>query len=494
MRIYIILTDDKRGGTKMSNKESALLSIDNNKELFIDLSDDIWEHPETGFHEHFAMENYCRILEEHGFQIKKNLAGIPTAFSASFGSGKPVIGILGEFDALPGLSQEAGKFVQKEKLPGEAGHGCGHNLLGVGSLSAAFAVQEYLKKGHGGTIIFFGCPAEENGSGKGFMARDGVFDELDAAFSWHPDELTSCQTGSTLANYKICYRFKGMSSHAAICPESGRSALDAAELMNVGVQFLREHVKQEIRMHYAFMDAGGTAPGVVQSHASLMYLLRAPQLYQVKELYERVNKIARGAALMTETEVDIEFVKACSNILVNRTLMEVMQENMEQLGSVPFTEEDMEYAKKVCETPGMTDDYFPERLSAVRNLEEKKKLEEERKLPLRGMVFPLSETEEVSPASSDVGDVSWNCPTAQISVTTMPAGTPMHSWQEVSVGKSGMAHSGMLYAGKVIAGSVIDVLEHPEILEKAKDELKGRMGEHTYVAPIPPGVKPDLAN
>ena len=366
--------------------------------------------------------------------------------------------------------------------------------MGVGSLSAAFAVQEYLKKGHGGTIIFFGCPAEENGSGKGFMARDGVFDELDAAFSWHPDELTSCQTGSTLANYKICYRFKGMSSHAAICPESGRSALDAAELMNVGVQFLREHVKQEIRMHYAFMDAGGTAPGVVQSHASLMYLLRAPQLYQVKELYERVNKIARGAALMTETEVDIEFVKACSNILVNRTLMEVMQENMEQLGSVPFTEEDMEYAKKVCETPGMTDDYFPERLSAVRNLEEKKKLEEERKLPLRGMVFPLSETEEVSPASSDVGDVSWNCPTAQISVTTMPAGTPMHSWQEVSVGKSGMAHSGMLYAGKVIAGSVIDVLEHPEILEKAKDELKGRMGEHTYVAPIPPEVKPDLAN
>lgn len=154
MWIYIILTDDKRGGTKMSNKESALLSIDNNKELFIDLSDDIWEHPETGFHEHFAMENYCRILEEHGFQIKKNLAGIPTAFSASFGSGKPVIGILGEFDALPGLSQEAGKFVQKEKLPGEAGHGCGHNLLGVGSLSAAFAVQEYLKKGHGGTIIF----------------------------------------------------------------------------------------------------------------------------------------------------------------------------------------------------------------------------------------------------------------------------------------------------------------------------------------------------
>ena len=177
----------------MNNKESALLSIENNKELFVNLSDAIWEHPETGFHEHFAMENYCRILEDHGFQIKKNLAGIPTAFSASFGSGKPVIGILGEFDALPGLSQEAGKFVQKEKTPGEAGHGCGHNLLGVGSLSAAFAVQEYLKKGHGGTIIFFGCPAEENGSGKGFMARDGVFDELDAAFSWHPPSWdTSC--------------------------------------------------------------------------------------------------------------------------------------------------------------------------------------------------------------------------------------------------------------------------------------------------------------
>lgn len=476
----------------MNSKEAVSKYIEENKEMFFGLSDAIWEHPETGFHEMFAMENYCRILEEHGFCLKRGLAGIPTAFSASFGSGKPVIGILGEFDALPEMSQEAGALEQREAVPGGAGHGCGHNLLGVGSLAAAFAVQEYLKQGHKGTVIFYGCPAEENGSGKGFMARDRVFDGLDAAFSWHPDELTACQLGSTLANYKVCYQFKGVSSHAAICPESGRSALDAAELMNVGVQFLREHVKQEIRIHYAFMDAGGTAPGVVQSHASLMYLLRAPELHQVRELYERVNKIARGAAQMTETEVKIDFVKACSNILVNRTLAEIMQKNMDELGPVPFTKEDMDQAEKVAATPGMMDDYYEEMLSDVKNLDKRMKLAQEQKLPLRGMVFPIPDKEEVSPSSSDVGDVSWNCPTAQISVTTMPAGTPMHSWQEVSVGKSSMAHCGMLYAGKAIAGSVIDVFEDPEILVKAKEEMKLRMGGHEYIAPIPPEVTPKL--
>lgn len=478
----------------MSEKQSALQVIDCLGEELCRLSDSIWDHPETNYQEFFAADTYCRILREQGFEVEQNLAGIKTAFSGTYGQGSPVIGILGEFDALPGLSQKAEAVRRKEVIRGGPGHGCGHNLLGAGSLAAALAVKAYLEKGHEGTVVFFGCPAEEGGAGKGFMARDGVFDRLDLAFSWHPGDFNSVQTESTLANYQVCYHFKGISSHAGISPESGRSALDAAELMNVGVQFLREHVRPDVRIHYAITNAGGNSPGVVQSRADVLYLMRAPSLPSVRSVWERVNKIARGSALMTETRVRIEFIKACSNVLINRTLCEVLQANMEELGPLEFSHEDRVLAERIQASIETPDDYFRECAAEIPDPVLRSAALAEADSPLHGLVMPLAEKSGVSPASSDVGDVSWICPVAQISAATMPGGTPMHSWQEVAVGKSGMAHKGMLYAGKILAGAAVDVLINPDIMERAKAEKELRTGGAVYEAPIPrivrPGIRP----
>lgn len=489
---FYAISIKKKRGNKMQKKQLAYQAIEKNSDALCSLSDAIWDHPEVGYHEEFAANAYCDFLEHQGFTVTRNLAQIKTAFCGSYGFGSPVIGILGEFDALPGLSQKAETAKKEAVVPDGPGHGCGHNLLGVGSLAAALAVKSYLEQGHEGTVIFYGCPAEEGGAGKAFMARDGVFDGLDLAFSWHPGDFNSVSTDSNLANYQVCYSFSGISSHAGISPDLGRSALDAAELMNVGVQFLREHVKPDIRIHYAFTDVGGESPGVVQSHAKVLYLMRAPGLPQVRSVYERVNKIARGAAMMTETEVDIQFVKACSNVLPNRTLCEVLQKNMEELGPLVFSDEDMALAKRIQDTIQAKDDYFTELAAQIADPKLRAEVLADADSPLHGLVMPLCPVEEVSPASSDVGDVSWVCPVAQITTATMPGGTPMHSWQEVSVGKSGMAHKGMLYAGKVLAGAAIDVFENPEIVRKAKDELNVRTKGEKYIPPIPQGVKPPV--
>ena len=473
-------------------KERALTVLEEKKELLWEMSDTLWDHPETGFHEHFATQLYCRVLEQEGFQVERNLAGIETAFSGTYAQGGPVIGFLGEFDALPGLSQQAGCAEKKTVDEDGAGHGCGHNLLGVGSLGAAIALKQYLQAtGRPGTVKFFGCPAEEGGSGKGFMAREGVFDGLDIALSWHPGDVNSVATESSMANYQICYRFRGVSSHAAISPELGRSALDALELMNVGVQFLREHVPTETRIHYAITNTGGAAPGVVQAYAEAMYLLRAPQLPQVKELYDRVNKIAQGAAMMTETTVEAEFVKACSNTVLNTELLKVMQRNLEQIPCDFFDQADLDFASQVAATFPYKDTYFQDLAGQIEDPALREEILRDKDAPLHTVVMPMLR-ESQGFVSSDVGDVSWNCPVAQIGTTTMPAGTPMHSWQTVAVGKSPMAHKGMLYAAKVMAASAIDALEDPEIIRRAKEEFVRRTGGRKYDPPIPAGVKPRI--
>lgn len=263
-----------------AQKAQALTAVDNYKELLCEVSDKLWDHPEIGFHETYASELYCSTLKELGFQVEQNLAGIPTAFSGTYGEGGPVIGFLGEFDALPGLSQQDGALSKCPVQEGAPGHGCGHNLLGVGSLAAALAVKNYLQNNHlPGTVKFFGCPAEEGGSGKGFMARSGVFQDVDIAFSWHPGEVNSVSTEGTMSNYQICYHFYGVSSHAAMAPEMGRSALDALELMNMGVQFLREHVPTDTRIHYAITNTGGSAPGTVQPYRPIRRLVRHPERF-----------------------------------------------------------------------------------------------------------------------------------------------------------------------------------------------------------------------
>ena len=475
----------------MTEKQRALDSIEQQHLNLESLSDAIWDHPEVGYHESFAADALCSFLEENGFQVERGLAGIPTAFCGSYGSGAPVIGLLGEFDALPGMSQKAGCFEKSAVSDDQPGHGCGHNLLGVGSLAAALGLKTYLEAGHPGTVKFFGCPAEEGGSGKGFMARSGVFQGLDAAFSWHPGDLNSVSTESTMANYQISYRFQGIASHAALSPELGRSALDALELMNVGVQFLREHVPVDTRIHYAITDTGGTAPGTVQSHAEVLYLLRAAQLPQVKALYERVNKIAQGAAMMTETTVEAKFIKACSNMVLNTELMKVMQRNLKEIPCDFFDEADMDFARKMAATFTYKDSYFEDVAAQIEDPVQREEILKDKDAPIHTVIIPLlRETQGF--VSSDVGDVSWNCPVAQIGTSTMPAGTPMHSWQAVAAGKSPMAHKGMIYAAKVIAASAIDVLEDPEIIRRAKEEFVRRTGGRPYASPIPADVKPRI--
>lgn len=475
----------------MTEKQRALDSIEQQRLNLESLSDAIWDHPEVGYHESFAADALCSFLEENGFQVERGLAGIPTAFCGSYGSGAPVIGLLGEFDALPSMSQKAGCFEKSAVSDDQPGHGCGHNLLGVGALAAALGLKAYLEAGHSGTVKFFGCPAEEGGSGKGFMARAGVFRGLDAAFSWHPGDLNSVSTESTMANYQISYRFQGIASHAALSPELGRSALDALELMNVGVQFLREHVPVDTRIHYAITDTGGTAPGTVQSHAEVLYLLRAAQLPQVKALYERVNKIAQGAAMMTETTVEAKFIKACSNMVLNTELMKVMQRNLEEIPCDFFDEADMDFAGKMAATFAYKDSYFEDVAAQIEDPLQREEILKDKDAPIHTVTIPLlRETQGF--VSSDVGDVSWNCPVAQIGTSTMPAGTPMHSWQAVAVGKSPMAHKGMIYAAKVIAASAIDALEDPEIIRRTREEFVLRTGGKPYVSPIPADVKPRI--
>ena len=479
-------------------KSQALDAIDRNRELLCRVSDQLWEHPEVGFHEKYAAELYCDTLEALGFQVERNLAGIPTAFSGTYGNDGPVIGFLGEFDALPGLSQVEAAL---EKIPAQEsapGHGCGHNLLGVGSLAAAVAVKQYLQDNHlPGTVVFFGCPAEEGGSGKGFMARDGVFDELDFAISWHPGDQNEVSVGSSLANYQVFYRFFGTASHAAACPELGRSALDAVELMNTGVQYLREHAIQEARIHYAITNTGGYSPNVVQPFAEVLYLIRAPKNDQVKELFERVNDIARGAALMTGTRMEMQFVKACSNVVDNTVLEEVLQKNLEEVEREPYTDAELEFAKKLAGTYGggeLDVQDLLKRYEKSRKAEVEAFLNAHKDDVICDYIVPLKDTETVMAGSTDVGDVSWVCPTAQINAVTEAAGTPGHSWQQVSQGKSSIAHKGMLFAGKVMAGAIIDVLEDQRLIGEAKDELKKRVGEAGYVAPIPKDVRPMAIN
>jgi aminobenzoyl-glutamate utilization protein B len=474
-------------------KQRALDAIDAKKKRLFEMSDSLWEHPEICYHETFASRLFYEALLEEGFEVETELAGIGTAFSGSFGRGAPVIGILGEFDAVPGMSQEAGRTEQKAILAGDAGHGCGHNLLGVGSLAAAIAVKRYLEEsGAPGTVKFFGCPAEEGGAGKGFMSRDGAFAGLDIALSWHPGDVNAVSRESAMANYQICYRFFGRASHAAMSPEFGRSALDALELMNTGVQYLREHVPQNTRIHYAITNAGGSAPGIVQPYAEALYLMRAPRLPQVKELYERVNKIAQGAAMMTETRVEAEFVKACSDTVLNTELLRVLQANMELIGREAKSEEgDYEMARAFRATQQGSTSYFDELLADVTDPDERARLKKNADSAIHDVVMPFP-AERQGFASSDVGDVSYLCPVAQVTVVTMPAGTAMHSWQAVAVGKSGLAKNGMLFAGKILAAAAIDAIEDPSIIERAKEELRRRTNGEAYRSPIPAGVKPRI--
>lgn len=474
------------------DKKQMYQLLDNRQKTFCELSDRIWDYAETAFEEFRSAEDIKKVLSENGFTLEENLADITTAFCGTHGAGKPVIGILAEYDALSGLSQEACNVGRKEISTGGNGHGCGHNIFGAASVAAAIAVKEYLDANRlPGTIKLFGCPGEEGGSGKAFMAKQHAFDNLDAALTWHPMAVNMVFDMCLLANYQVLYKFKGVAAHAAAAPHLGRSALDAVELMNVGVNFLREHVIQEARIHYAITNSGGFSPNVVQPYAEVLYLIRAPKTPQVEEIYQRVNKIAQGAALMTESEVDIQFVKACANVVPNKTLGKVLYDNFLEQTLPRYSEDETRFAAEIAGTVQHLGSEL-QRIGTLTAADLKRCKESLAGKNLCDIVLPFYEDgrDVLLPGSSDVGDVSWNVPTAQITTACYALGTPEHSWQLVSQGRSSIAHKGLMLAAKTIAGAAVDLFEDKSLIDKAKVEFAERLGGHVYTSAIPDGVEP----
>ena len=464
--------------------------VQKNAEKYRKLSQEIWGYAELAFQEKKSVRALSEMLEQEGFRITAGLAGIPTAFVAEYGAGKPVIGILGEYDALPSLSQKAGCNRREELEAGGAGHGCGHNLLGVGAAAAAVAVKDYLKEtGLDGTIAFYGCPAEENGSAKVYMSRDGVFDELDGVFTWHPGSNNSIMGEHSLAAVSAVYRFHGRATHAAGQPHLGRSALDACELMNVGVNYLREHMIQEARVHYAYRDAGGAAPNVVQDHAELYYFIRSPKISQALELRERVDNCARGAALMTGTTVEILPVDGMCDYLPNHVLSEVLQKSFEATGAPQFDQQDREIARSFQQ------DYPAAEVEAKIKAYGAKFGEEYVPMflgqPLQDVVFPLRFPATPLFGSTDVGDVSYVAPTAWLNAACYAIGTSGHSWQLAAQGGTSVGEKGMLAAAKAIAHAAVTVLKTPSLLQRAAEEHQRTTGGK-YVCAVPAGAKPHI--
>ena len=479
-----------RTDSAAAKKQEIVRFIEDNRDIFIRLSHEIWSHPELSLKEFHAAEVYTKLLRDHGFSVQTNLSGIETAFSGSYGQGSPVIGILGEFDALAGLSQEKGKAFETPIVPGGPGHGCGHNMLGSGALAAAFALKNYLQRtGKSGTVIFYGCPGEEGGASKAFMARDHVWEGLDAALTWHPNDMNEVVSGTNNSSIQVLYKFRGISAHAAGDPENGRSALDAVELMNNGVQYLREHMASDCRVHYAITDAGGVSPNVVQAHAAVLYMVRANKVADSLKLLARVDKIAQGAALMTETTYERVFIDGTAELVPNFFLEELLYSNFEQIGTPEHTKEELEYAgqiKKTCPIdpcPGIGAKFDSAAAEKIRDLTDNGNL------PLNDFLAPLVHTTGYVAGSTDVGDVSWQTPTAQIHVAAFVSGAPGHSWQNVSCGATSIGDKALLTAGKVLAAAAVDLFENPQLLSKAGEEFAARTSGG-YQCPIEPDALP----
>ena len=467
----------------MNNSEEIWRLVDARKDAFEALSDRIWGMPELQYAERRSVAEHIRELEREGFRVAREFAGIPTAVMGEAGEGGPVIAILGEYDALPGLSQEAG-VAEHRPLPGNgAGHGCGHNLLGSASLLAAAALKDWLARNKvAGRVRYYGCPAEEGGAAKAFMVRAGAFADVDIAITWHPSAFCEVADAVSLANTRIDFSFTGRASHAAAAPHLGRSALDAVELMNVGVNYMREHMPSDARIHYAVLDAGGIAPNVVQATAKVRYLIRARELPELTRLIARVKKVAEGAALMTETKVDAKVISGVSNLLGNAPLEQAMFECWQRLGPPPFDEADRAFARKIQGT--LSDEDIA---TAYRRVGVPKG-----GAPLCDTVVPLETKRTPMVGSTDVGDVSWVVPTVQARIATHAIGTPGHSWQITAQGKSGQAKKGMVHAAKVMAGVAVDALADPSLIARAKADHKARTDATPYDCPLPVDVKPPI--
>ena len=460
----------------MRNSEDVWRLVEAKEPLFADLSDRIWATPELNYQETRSSAAHAAMLEQQGFKVSIGVAGIPTAVIGEAGDEGPVIAIMGEFDALPGLSQEAGIAEQRPLQQNGNGHGCGHNMLGSASLLAATAVKDWLAaQGVKGRVRYYGCPAEEGGSGKGFLVRAGAFDDVDVAICWHPSSFTGVNRAYSLACVEIEFHFSGRASHAAANPHLGRSALDAVELMNVGVNYMREHMPASARVHYALIDGGGVAPNVVQAQATVRYLIRAETLPEMWALVERVRKIAEGAALMTETRMHSVQLSGDANLVGNVPLEETMYATMMRLGPPRFDATDKAFAAEIQKTLRQDDI-----VTAYGRFGLKPRIGE----TLSEEVYPLGSGVNSLVGSTDVGTVSWVVPTVQCRVACYAIGTPGHSWQLVAQGLAPAAHKGLAYAAKTMAGTAIAVLSDELLLARAKAEHREFRDRNPFVNPI----------
>ncbi len=465
--------------------------IEGQKQAYTDISDAIWEFAESRFEEVESSKVQQEYLRSRGFSIRADLAGEATAFIAEWGSGKPVIAYVGEFDALSALQQEADK-TERSPLKGKTnGHGCGHHLLGTGSLAAADALKTYMEMhGLSGTVRYYGCPAEENAGGKAYLVRDGYFNDCDVAMSWHP-HTTNKVTGADrfLANFRAFFTFHGISAHAAGSPELGRSALDAVEVMDIGVNFMREHMIEQARVHGAITNAGGTAPNVIPAEAQVLYAIRAPKITQVKALFDRMCDIAQGAALITGTTVTVRQVSAYSNVVHNETMGKLMDAHLRAFVPIGYTEEELKYAKQFNEVITELDrDGLKTVIAEVAGRDSRKEMQE-----MSMLDFVLDRRSMIGGGgSTDVGDVSWVVPVGQANVNCFAAGTALHSWQAVAQGKSSIAHRGMLTAAKMLASTGVELLLNPELLAQVKQDWIDELGGEVYPNPLPKDLKPEI--
>ncbi|MGA7803594.1 M20 family metallopeptidase [Bradyrhizobium sp.] len=467
----------------MDNRSDIWRGIDAIKPRFIALSDKVWGMPEICYTEARSAAEHLAELRHQGFRITEKVADIPTAMIGEWGEAGPVIAFLGEYDALPGLSQEAGVAEPRPLQAGGHGHGCGHNLLGSAALLAATALKDWLE-GHQvrGRVRYYGCPAEEGGAAKAFMVRSGAFDDVDIAITWHPHSFWEVAVTPSLANTRADFIFTGRTSHAAASPHLGRSALDAVELMNVGVNYMREHMPSDARVHYALLDTGGIAPNVVQAHARVRYSIRARDLPGMNELVGRVHKIAQGAALMTETGMEMRIISAVSNILPNTPLEQALHRVMEDLGPPHFDDADKDFAAKIRATLSAQDIGAVYRAIGMEPTER----------PLADFLVPLDARRNPLVGSTDVGDVSWVVPTVQVHAPTVAIGTPFHTWQVVAQGKSPAAQKAMVQAAKAMAGLGVKALSEPGLIAAAKADLRMRTAQTPYVSPLPAAIAPPL--
>jgi len=469
--LLCIISISAIGQKKMTKSKQAIIkSIEQHEKEMIALSDEIWAQAETAFEEYNSSKLLADYAEKNGFTVERGVAGMPTAFVATYGSGKPVISVLGEFDALPGISQKA----QPTKSPlneGAGGHGCGHNLFGVGSLGAAVAIKELIESGKiNGTVKFFGTPSEEKFFGKIWMVKAGLWDDIDVNISWHPAAEMKADVQSSLALIDFKVEFFGQAAHASADPWNGRSASDALEIYTTGINYYREHVKPTVRMHYHIQD-GGQVVNVVPDYSRLWMRVRDTKRSGMMPVYDRVVKMAEGAAIMANVDYKVSLISGIYEVLVNREGGAIMQSNLELLGPIKYTTEEDAFGKKIQEVTG------------------------KEQVGMDSKIKPLAATREhPGGGSTDVGDVSWNVANINLGVTTAPKDTPWHSWAVVACGGMSIGHKGMVYASKAMAMTMTDLFENPKLVEKVKAEYKERKGDEVYEAIVPEGPPPIPSN